>query len=152
MTLEQAAPLVISIGGAIYAIYRSGKTDDDRTRQIAGEMLKSHAATTDAEKKAHAATADAEKKITDLQFAHMADNISQIRDSIATLLRKLEESVASKQDVLQLDSRLDALEESNRDHYEARRKTDAEISSLRVSCARYHRTLSDSSAFPKDRT
>lgn len=140
MTLEQAAPLVISVGAAIYAIYRSGKTDDDRTRQIAGEMLKSHAATT-----------DAEKKVTDLQFAHMADNISQIRDSIAALLRKLEESVATKQDVLQLDSRLDALEESNRDHYDARRKTAEEINAIRVSCARYHRTTSDSSAFPKDR-
>ena len=140
MSPEQILTAAISIGAAIYAIYRSGKTDDDRTRQIAGELLKSHTATT-----------DAEKKVTDLQFAHMADNISQIRDSIAALLRKLEESVATKQDVLQLDSRLDALEESNRDHYDARRKTDAEISSLRVSCARYHRTPSDSSEFPKDR-
>ena len=138
--IEQAAPVVISVGAAVYAIYRSGKTDDDRTRQIAGDLLKAHMATT-----------EAEKKVTDLQFSHMADNISQIRDSIAALLRKLEESVATKQDVLQLDSRLDALEESNHAHYDSFRRVDGEISHLKVSCARYHRTTSDSSAFPRER-
>ena len=55
-------------------------------------------------------------------------------------MRMLSESVATKQDILQMDARMDASEESHRDHYESFKKLRDEMGALRVNCAKYHRT------------
>lgn len=131
MTPEQWIPVVISGAGVIYTVYKSGKTDVNETRAIVKEELKE---------------AD---KLTALQFQHMAGDISKMNESISEILRMVRESIATKQDMVNFEFRISALEESNKDHYGSFREVRDIISSLRQRCAS-HRKSEDTSTFPKD--
>jgi methyl-accepting chemotaxis protein len=142
-TGEQAtiALVVVVVIKEIYQLVTAGQKFDDRIQS------KIDAAIT-ADKKAKEREAELKEQLTERQFSHMADDIRRISDSIAEIMRMLRESVATKQDILQMDARMDAVEESNRDHYDNFKKVREEIASLRVSCAKHHRT-GDTSAFPR---
>lgn len=144
MTAEQIGIglIVVSVLERIYTIFTSGQKFDDR---VQGQIEKAMTA----EKKAKETEAILKQQLSDREFEFMAADIKRISDAISEIMRLLRESVATKQDILQMDARVDALEESNRDHYESFKKVREEIGQIRISCARYHRTPSDSSAFPR---
>ena len=89
----------------------------------------------------------AKQEVQDQRFARMMDDIARISDLMQEMRMMLRESVATKQDILQMDARMDASEESHRDHYESFKKLREEVGVLRVSCAKHHRT-GETSGFP----
>jgi methyl-accepting chemotaxis protein len=129
----------------VYVAFTAGQKFDDRIQKQIDKAL-------GAEKLAKDREANLKEQLTEKQFSHMADDIRRISDSIAEIMRMLRESVATKQDILQMDARMDAVEESNRDHYDNFKKVREEIGQIRIGCARYHRTPGDSSSFPRDRS
>lgn len=143
MSPDQAAPygiVALFVIKEAYTFFTAGQKFDDRVKKhIADAAL--------ADKTAD----ELRKEMAQKDFDHMAGDIKRISDAMSEIMRMLRESVATKQDILQLDARMDALEESNRAHYDAFRRVDREISSVRERCGSHHRKPSDSSAFPMER-
>lgn len=124
-----------------YSFFTAGQKFDDRVKKhIADAAAMGDKAET------------LRKEMQQKDFDHMAGDIRRISESISEIMRMLRESVATKQDILQMDARVDALEESNRAHYESFRRVDREISAVRERCGSHHRKPSDSSAFPLEHT
>jgi hypothetical protein len=141
MTPEQIGVALIPLITSVYAIYRAGQTNDDRTKILikqdrdASELLRA-----------------AEKKLSDQQFVHMAEDIKRINDSIADILRLIRDAMTSKEETDNIKFRLISLESSSEAHYSDAREIRDLISKMRESCARHHRKSSDTTAIRKGDT
>lgn len=146
MTAEQGtiALAAVVVLKEAYNFFTAGQKFDDRVKKQINEVL-------ELEKKAKETEASLKKQLSDKELEFMAADIKRISDAISEIGRMLRESVATKQDILQMDARMDAVEESNRDHYESFKKLREELSSLRVSCARHHSTGRDTAALERAR-
>ena len=133
--------VVVVVLEKVYSIFMAGQKLDDRIQKKIND-----AAAKDQE------ADDLRKELAQREFDHMATDIKRICESIAEIMRMLRESVATKQDILQLDARVDALEESNRAHYDSFRRLDRELSQVRERCGSHHRKAGESSAFPLERS
>ena len=140
-TIALAAAVVLK---EVYGFFTAGQKFDDRVAKKIADAL-------ELEKKAKETEASLKKQLSDKEFEFMAADIKRISDAIAEIGRMLRESVATKQDILQIDARTDALEESNRDHYESFRKLREDLAALRVSCARHHGAGRDTAAMERTR-
>ena len=112
-----------------YGFFTAGQKFDDRVKKHIAE-----------DKANNVKADDLQRQMTQKEFEHMAGDIRRISDSIADILRMLRESVATKQDILQHDFRLDNLEESNREHYESFKAIREDFAALQVACAKLHRS------------
>ena len=159
MSPEQAAPygiVALLVMKEVWGIFSTGRKEaQSLDKLVDAKILK---AFEDKAKSDHQLD-EAKREIQDLRFEQMMSDISRISESMAEIMRMLRESVATKQDILQMDARMDASEESHRDHYDSFKKlreqanaSEArlreEINALRLSCARYHRT-GETSGVPK---
>ena len=159
MSPEQAAPygiVALLVMKEVWGIFSTGRKEaQSLDKLVDAKILK---AFEDKAKSDHQLD-EAKREIQDLRFEQMMSDISRISESMAEIMRMLRESVATKQDILQMDARMDASEESHRDHYDSFKKlreqanaSEArlreEINALRLSCARYHRT-GETSGIPK---
>lgn len=130
MNVEQASPYIFSavlLGiTKAYDIFTAGQRLDDRMKKHISDAAQS-------EKVAD----DLRKEMAQKDFEHMASDIKRISESITDILRMLRDSVATKQDLLQLDARMDSTEEAVRGLYEEIRRVDRDISKIREGCARH---------------
>lgn len=159
MSPEQAAPygiVALLVMKEVWGIFSTGRKEAQSLDKMVDAKIKR--ALEEKAKSDHQLD-EAKKEIQDLRFEQMMADISRISESMAEIMRMLRESVATKQDILQMDARMDASEESHRDHYDSFKKlreqanaSEArlreEINALRLSCARYHRT-GDTASVPK---
>lgn len=147
MTAEAVAPyglVALFVIKEVYGAFTAGQKLDDRIEKKIQDAAKSDKA-----------AEELRQQLSDQSFEHMATDIKRISDSIAEIMRMLRESVATKQDILRHDARLDALEESNRGHYESFRRVDRDVSAIRERCGSHHQQLrrqaSESSTFPREK-
>ena len=151
-----AGVVVLYIAEKAWAVFSTGRKEAQSLDEMVDAKIKQ--ALEEKAKSDHQLD-EAKREIQDLRFEQMMADISRISESMAEIMRMLRESVATKQDILQMDARIDASEESHRDHYESFKKlreqvnaSEArlrdEINALRLSCARYHRT-GDTASAPK---
>ena len=149
MSPEQAAPygvVALFVLDKAWGIFSTGRKEAQSLDKLVDDKI-AEAFKTKADSEHQ--ISEAKQEVQDLKFARMMDDIARISDSMADILRMLRESVATKQDNLQMDARMDASEESHRDHYDSFKKLREEINAMRVSCARYHRT-GDTAAVTRD--
>lgn len=141
MTIEQAGPWIGAIALVVlreaWGVFNTGRKEAQSLDRLVDDKIE----------KAFKSKAEVDHELSkakqeaqDQKFARMMDDIARISDSMAEIMRMLRESVATKQDILQMDARMDASEESHRDHYESFKKLREEVGALRVNCAKYHRT------------
>lgn len=151
MSPEQAAPygiVALFVLKEVWGIFSTGRKEAQSLDKLVDDKIEK------AFKDKAENSRELEKtkqEVQDQKFARMMDDIARISDSMAEIMRMLRESVATKQDILQMDARMDASEESHRDHYESFKKLREELGTLRVACAKYHRT-GDTAAVPREAT
>lgn len=130
MTVEQVSPYIFSaVLLAItkaYDIFTAGQRFDDRVKKHIADAAE-----------ARSEADDLRKEMAQKDFEHMASDIKRISESMTDILRMLRESVATKQDLLQLEARADSSEEAIRNLNDEIRRLEREISKIRENCARH---------------